>query len=192
MRKAFIVGSCFFLLLCMCAGMFAACSGGIGSSWLPQGAEEKGIASWQFNVVEHAVTRCILRTDDGTAYDYTPKGGLKEKTETVQAADTKLTAGQLPALAQAADAFLKENDSSGKKGYMLSLMEPRHAFSDLSETLAMGKAAVYSISLGKITVLEAQEYSGSRAYGAVIPVMTDDPDFGNSTASREWIILIDD
>lgn len=109
------------LLLCMCAGMFAACSGGIGSSWLPQGAEEKGVTFWQLNVAEHAVTRCILRTDDGTAYDYTPKGGITEKTETVQAADTKLAAGQLPALAQAADIFLKENDSSGKKAICSAL-----------------------------------------------------------------------
>jgi hypothetical protein len=49
-----------------------------------------------------------------------------------------------------------------------------------------------SLSSGKITALETQDYSGSRAYGTVIPIMSDDPDFGNSSVSREWIILIDD
>lgn len=183
------------ILLLMCLAMFCACQSEASCEWFPQAAEGKVVASWQLTVKDHAVIKGTLSTQDSTEYVYRSSTG--EITETAAAksssSDSALLAEQLPALASSVDSFLKENDSSGKCGYILSLMPPRYAFgTDYMQTLSSGKLAVYSLSKEKITILDSDEYTGSKSYGVASPAMTDDPEFGNSDVVYEWTIFIDD
>lgn len=194
MKKVSIITLCLFVVLCSCVSMLCACQGSVNNSWFPIASKGKGIVSWQLSVKDHKVVRCILRTDDGICYDYNSANNeLSETSASVSSSDTALLPEQLGALANAVDSFIKENDSSGKSGYVLSLMQPSYAFgADYMQTLSAGKLAVYSISVETVTALDSDEYSGSKSYGVVIPTMTDDPEFGNSPVTNEWIILIDD
>lgn len=194
MKKVSIITLCLFIVLCSCVSMLCACQSSVNNSWFPNASAGKGIASWQLSVKDHKVVRCILRTDDGICYDYNSANNeLSETSASVSSSDTALLPEQLGALANAVDSFIKENDSSGKSGYVLSLMQPSYAFgADYMQTLSAGKLAVYSISAKTVIALDSDEYSGSKSYGVVIPTMTDDPEFGNSPVTNEWIILIDD
>lgn len=182
------------LILVLCITLLAACQSATGNNWFPNASIGKGIASWQLSVKDHKVVRCILSTDYGICYDYNSANNeLSETSASVSSSDTALLPEQLGALANAVDSFLKENDSSGKSGYILSLMQPSYAFGvDYTQTLSAGKLAVYSISAETVTALDSDEYTGSKSYGAIFATMTDDPEFGNSPVMNEWIILIDD
>lgn len=183
-----------FLAAFVCASMLCACQSSVNNSWFPNASTGKGIASWQLSVKDHKVVRCILSTDDGICYDYNSANSkLSETSTSVSSSNTALLPEQLGTLANAVDSFLKENDNSGKSGYVLSLMQPSYAFgADYMQTLSAGKLAVYSISAETATALDSDEYTGSKSYGAIFATMTDDPEFGNSPVMNEWIILIDD
>lgn len=176
------------LLLCACGQKSAGYP-----DWLPEEYADRTVQDWQMNMKAGSVTRVVYKVQEGKdllCADYAAESKKLTKTtekkdassQAVPVAESKLTMSMMPKLAEALNAWIAEQAPERSKGeYTWDYIDPRVFTAETDVFDTGGQFASYSISTGKITVLEKADIT-SKEYGVVAGLFAD--------GKGAWTILL--